>query len=247
MKTFSCIAALCSISFVRLASCASFNDDVTNKFGLKFLEENKKKEGVITLPSGLQYKVLQAGTGDRSPRADTICEVAWVAWTAEKFPDGQKYEDTSTATEEIKFAPSDEGKNVPLGQREALMMMVEGDEWELYIPSSLAFGQREKKGSEGFAQGGDVMVYRTKLVRIDGTKKDTVPVLRCDVTTLEGCNDKQKAFVTKQTEKGMDKGEKELDRLRLMGNKDLGGDARIWLDQRIALLERILHKWKEEL
>ena len=65
----------------------------TNDEGLAYLEANKGKEGVVTLPSGLQYKVLRTGTGDSHPTADSSCECHYAGTliTGEKFDKEYRY------------------------------------------------------------------------------------------------------------------------------------------------------------
>eukprot|EP00962_Isochrysis_galbana_P021088 scaffold6206_cov238-Isochrysis_galbana.AAC.2 len=70
------VLAFLSLALLTMAS---------NDFGVTFLEENSKKEGVITLPSGLQYKVLRAGQGADHPTPDSPCECHYEGRTAQKF------------------------------------------------------------------------------------------------------------------------------------------------------------------
>jgi len=102
--------------------------------GEAFLAENKKKESVITLPSGLQYKVLKEGTG-KSP-ADTD-------WVRIHFRgtliDGTVFEDTyKSFGQPVAFAV----KGMVPGWAEGLKLMKEGAKWQLFIPPDLAFGER---------------------------------------------------------------------------------------------------------
>merc|ERR1719389_1140902 len=81
----------------------------TNAFGKKFLEENKAREGVITLPSGLQYKVLRDGDGERHPLPDTSCECHYEGRTAQewsKTPKGKKFDSSYDRGSPTSFAPS---------------------------------------------------------------------------------------------------------------------------------------------
>ena len=67
----------------------------TNAAGQKFLDENKNKEGVVTLPSGLQYKVLRSGDGDSHPTADSSCECHYEGRTAQEYiksPKGETFD-----------------------------------------------------------------------------------------------------------------------------------------------------------
>merc|ERR1719491_2753013 len=108
----------------------------TNEFGKKFLEVNGLKEGVITLPSGLQYRVLRAGDGTESPLADSECSCHYEGRTADVWPDGEKFDSSYDRGEPTSFAPN----QVIGGWTEAMQLMVEGDKWEMYIPSHLAYG-----------------------------------------------------------------------------------------------------------
>ena len=104
------------------------------KEGEVFLAENKKKEGVITLPSGLQYKVLKDGTGK------TPTDENWVRiFFRGTLVDGTVFEDTyKTFGQPVAFAV----KGLIPGWAEALKLMKEGAKWQLFIPPDLGFGER---------------------------------------------------------------------------------------------------------
>merc|ERR1712179_235843 len=93
------------------------------------------------------------------------------------------------------FAPD----QVIKGWTEAMQLMVEGDKWEMYIPSELGYGDG---GSGAKIKGGDVLIFRMEILKIKGDKKAAD---KCDVATLAGCNDKQKGYVQKQKEKPVNK------------------------------------------
>jgi len=104
------------------------------KEGEAFLAENKKMEGVITLPSGLQYKVLKEGTGK------TPTDTNWVRVNFHgALIDGTVFEDTyKSFGQPVSFAV----RGMFPGWTEALKLMKEGAKWQLFIPSDLAFGER---------------------------------------------------------------------------------------------------------
>ena len=104
------------------------------KEGEAFLAENKKKERVITLPSGLQYKVLKEGTGK------TPTDTNWVRINFRgTLVDGTVFEDTyKSFGQPVAFAVN----GVFPGWAEALKLMKEGAKWQLFIPPDLAFGER---------------------------------------------------------------------------------------------------------
>ncbi|GAB4430129.1 MAG: macrophage infectivity potentiator Mip [Bacteroidia bacterium] len=108
---------------------------ISNKIiGEKFLESNREREGVVVLPSGMQYKVLETGTG-ASPRADNWVRVHYTG----RFIDGSQFIDTRNTPPgtalEVKV------DSVIAGWTQALLMMKPGDRWELYIPAELAYGE----------------------------------------------------------------------------------------------------------
>jgi len=116
--------------------CLPLFAGASNDFGKHFLEENAKKDGVVTLASGLQYKVLRSGIGSDSPTATSPCECHYEGRTAENYPSGQKFDSSYDRGQPATFAPN----QVIKGWTEAMQLMVEGDKWEMYIPSSLAYG-----------------------------------------------------------------------------------------------------------
>jgi len=101
------------------------------KEGDAFLEENKKKEGVVTLPSGLQYKILKAGEG-KKPTANDMVEVKYRG----TFIDGKEFDSSGSQTRTFKVT------EVIPGWREALQLIPVGSKWQLVVPSDLAYGER---------------------------------------------------------------------------------------------------------
>jgi len=129
--------------------------------GALFLEENKLKEGVITLPSGLQYKVLKAGTGVGHPLPATPCDCHYEG----KLINGNKFDSSYDRGAPTTFAPN----QVIAGWTEAMQLMVEGDEWEMYIPSNLAYGDQGVGG--GLIPGGATLIFRMELLSIKGPSR----------------------------------------------------------------------------
>merc|ERR1712228_701776 len=106
-------------------------------------------------------------------------------------------------------------------------LMVEGDKWEMYIPSELGYGDT---GSPPKIGGGDVLVFTMEIVKIKGGKK---PASKCDVKTLAGCKDKESDYVKKMKEKGAAKVETELKRLKGMIGGEMKEDKAAWLQARV--------------
>lgn len=101
--------------------------------GAAFLAENAKKDGVVTLPSGLQYKVITAGTG-RTPGKDDTVTVNYRG----TLIDGQEFDSSYKRGEPATFPVN----GVIRGWTEALQLMKEGAKWQLFIPAELAYGER---------------------------------------------------------------------------------------------------------
>lgn len=103
------------------------------KEGEAFLVANKTKEGVVVLPSGLQYKVLQQGTGPKPSETDTVvCNYSGTLLNNAEFDSSSKHGGPAT------FAVN----QVIKGWTEALQLMPVGSKWELYVPPDLAYGPR---------------------------------------------------------------------------------------------------------
>merc|ERR1719261_733252 len=215
----------------------------TNEVGKTYLAEIKDKPGVVTLPSGLMYKVLREGTGEDHPTVDSPCECYYAGTTPSLTPKAHEVpDDTEKLNKDwddfdsgykrgstTSFAPN----QVIKGWTEAMQLMVEGDKWEMYIPSELGYGDG---GQGGKIQGGDVLIFRMEIVKIKGDKK---PADRCDVETLKGCNDKQVKYLDKQAAATKEKRAVELTRLEGMTGGEMKDDAKNWLLSRIKLLKKM--------
>merc|ERR1712086_44637 len=127
----------------------------------QFLEETGKNGGVITLPSGLLYKVLKTGDGKHHPTASSPCDCNYRGKTI----DGTECDSSYKRGKPSTFAPN----QVIAGWTEAMQLMVEGDTWEMYIPYTLAYGDA---GAGGKIPGGATLIFEMELVRIKGDKVD---------------------------------------------------------------------------
>jgi FKBP-type peptidyl-prolyl cis-trans isomerase FklB len=122
--------------------------------GEAFLAQNKGKPGVVTLPSGLQYKIITAGTGDKPGKEDTV-EVEYTG----RLINGEVFDTTEKAGKPISFKLS----QVIPGWTEALQLMPAGSTWELYIPAQLAYGTRNVGGPIG---PNETLVFNVHLISI---------------------------------------------------------------------------------
>ncbi len=130
-----------------------YDDQIkTNK---EFLETNKTKDSVVTLPSGLQYKILKQGTGKKPGPTDKVK----VHYTG-KTIDGKVFDSSVQRGQPVTFSVNE----VIPGWQEALKMMPVGSKWELYIPSDLAYGAR---GSSPYIQPYATLIFDVELLSIE--------------------------------------------------------------------------------
>ena len=128
------------------------------KEGEAFLTENKTKEGVKTLPSGLQYKVIKAGSGKKPKATDTV-----VTHYKGTLLDGTEFDSSYRRNQPATFKVN----GVIRGWTEALQLMEEGAKWILYVPSALAYGER---GAGGQIGPNATLIFEVELVSIQETK-----------------------------------------------------------------------------
>ena len=121
--------------------------------GKAFLEANKSKEGVKVLPSGLQYKILKAGTG-KSPTAEDTVRTHYSG----KLIDGTEFDSSIKRGKPAEFPV----KGVIKGWTEALQLMKEGGKWQLFIPPDLAYGERGNRS----IPGNSTLIFEVELLAI---------------------------------------------------------------------------------
>jgi len=128
------------------------------KEGEAFLADNKKKEGVQTLASGLQYKVIKAGVGNKPQITDTV-----TTHYRGTLIDGTEFDSSYRRGKPATFPV----KGVIAGWTEALQLMEEGAKWQLFIPPHLAYGER----GAGRAIGANVtLIFEIELISIEEKK-----------------------------------------------------------------------------
>ena len=126
------------------------------KEGEDFLAANKGKEGVVTLPSGLQYKILKEGSGPKPAAADSVvCNYRGTMINGTEFDSSYKRGETAT------FPVS----GVIKGWTEALQLMPVGSKWQLFVPSDLAYGQR---GAGADIGPNATLIFEVELLSIKG-------------------------------------------------------------------------------
>jgi FKBP-type peptidyl-prolyl cis-trans isomerase len=128
--------------------------DSNQKEGDAFLAANKKKDGVVTLPSGLQYKILTPGTGPKPTASDSVvCNYKGTLINGTEFD--SSYKRGQPATFPVN--------GVIKGWTEALQLMPVGSKWQLFVPASLAYGER---GAGGAIPPNSTLIFEVELVSI---------------------------------------------------------------------------------
>jgi FKBP-type peptidyl-prolyl cis-trans isomerase FklB len=133
--------------------------EMNKKESLEFLAANKAKDGVVTLPSGLQYKILTAGTGPKPTASDTVvCNYRGTLISGAEFDSSYK-----------RGQPASFPVNgVIKGWTEALQLMPVGSKWQLFVPSELGYGDR---GAGADIGPGATLIFEVELLSIQSKDK----------------------------------------------------------------------------
>ncbi|MFH0988400.1 MAG: FKBP-type peptidyl-prolyl cis-trans isomerase [bacterium] len=140
----------------RTEMTAKYNETLKKnlKEGEAFLAENKKKQGVITLPSGLQYKVIKNGTGKQPKATDTV-----TVHYRGTLTNGKEFDSSYKRNEPTTFPLN----QVIKGWTEGVQLMKVGSKWQFFIPSQLAYGERAM-GAE--IKPNSTLIFEVELVGI---------------------------------------------------------------------------------
>jgi FKBP-type peptidyl-prolyl cis-trans isomerase FklB len=145
--------------------------DTNKKAGDAFLAENKTKEGVVTLPSGLEYKVLVAGTGPKPTASDTVlCNYKGT------FLDNTEFDSSYKRGKPATFPVT----GIIKGWSEALQLMPVGSKWQLFIPPDLAYGP---SGRPGIAPN-STLVFEVELLSIQPKVETPAPPIAAPKPTV---------------------------------------------------------------
>eukprot|EP00941_MAST-03F_sp_MAST-3F-sp1_P004189 g4189.t1 len=156
--------------------------------GEAWLKENAKKEGVVVLPSGLQYKVLKAAPAGRPhPKIDTTCSCHYRG----TLIDGREFDSSYSRGQPTSFAPN----QVIKGWTEAMQLMSRGDKWELYIPSELAYGDRQQGE---LIMPGSTLIFTLEILQVGDGPTDNV-----DSKTDSSDSKSEKEEVEKEVKKSV--------------------------------------------
>lgn len=142
---------------------AKAEGEANKKEGDAFLAANKGKEGVVVLPSGLQYKILKAGTGPKPAATDSVvCNYTGTLISGKEFDSSAKHGGPAT------FPVN----GVIKGWTEALQLMPTGSKWQLFIPGDLAYGER---GAGADIGPNATLIFEVELVSIQPKAEEKKP------------------------------------------------------------------------
>lgn len=130
--------------------------------GVAFLMENKKRNGVISLPNGLQYEILTAG--DSSAVRPTAADTVVVHYAGTLIEGGEPFDSSIKRGEPATFPVA----GVIRGWTEILQLMTKGSNWKVYIPSDLAYGDR---GAGAAIPPGATLIFEINLLDIKQVSK----------------------------------------------------------------------------
>lgn len=129
--------------------------DSNLKKSATFLEKNSKEKGVVSLPNGLQYRVLRKGTGTKSPKATDTVTVHYKG----TLTNGDEFDSSYSRNEPATFPLN----RVIQGWTDGLQLMKTGDKWELFIPSNLGYGANGAPPNIG---PNEVLIFEVELIEI---------------------------------------------------------------------------------
>ncbi len=136
--------------------------EMNKKEGEAFLTANKTKDGVVALPSGLQYKILQEGTGPKPAATDSV-----VCNYRGTLLDGKEFDSSYKRGQPATFPVT----GVIKGWTEALQLMPVGSKWQLFVPSELAYGDR---GAGADIKPGATLIFEVELLSIQPKAQPTI-------------------------------------------------------------------------
>lgn len=207
-----------------------------NEEGVEFLRQNADRSDVTILPSGVQYRVDRKGLGMYHPLKHTLCHMHFEMHTR----NGTKLDSSYNRERIVKTRPD----HLVKGLEEALQLMVEGDLWEIFVPSELGYSTYHSHSHDDVDHS-DVTIFKILLVEIRGEKKEADD--RCEIVTLKSCGDKLKSLITSTVKryKTLDRMKMQLKRVerQLEGGKATK-EQKDWLREKAHVLDVLVKHWE---
>jgi hypothetical protein len=213
-------------SILYIANAASSSSNEASRL---WLDQKAQTQGVTSLPSGVLYKKQQTGKGKFHPTDFSYCVIHFRTMFMNETEFVSTYDTNSSYT--FRFT---DGLDC---WQQVLPYMVEGDLWEIYSPSDLCHG--EMSFPHSLIPPGDAVLFQLELLKITAEKS---PAQRCNLETLEGCDEGEKGLITKfgkDTEKIL----KEMKRVTTLVEETLMKDEiRDAMAAKVSFLQRLLKR-----
>ncbi len=139
------------------------NGQKNQQFGNSFLAANKERPGVVSTPTGLQYKIITPGKGPKP----TINDLVTVDYEG-RLLDGKIFDSSYERGTPASFPVN----AVIAGWQEALQLMPQGSTWEIYIPAKLAYGEQ---GAQGVIGPNETLIFKVHLIQVKKQENNTNP------------------------------------------------------------------------
>lgn len=210
-----------------------------NKEAIEFLEQNMKRSDVNVFPNGVQYRVERSGLGLFHPFSHALCKLHYEGHTR----NGTRFDSSYARDRMVKTRPD----HLVPGLESALLSMVEGDLWEIFIPPEHGYNNYDSHAHDNVDHS-DVTIYKIWLIEIIGDTREATD--RCDVESLDGCNEKLKHYIesSKSKYKTVERMKVQLGKLEKQLVKGTANDElKDWLHAKIHALELLIqHREKND-
>lgn len=212
---------------------------ITEPEGLKFLEENAKREDVTVLPSGVQYKVLRHGTGKYMGHYDAGYTFHQSGTTLSLTPDFAEKDEKDWDTFESSYHeqvgnPRDWGLRMLVkGLQESMMLMVQGDHWEIYVPTESGHGNTAGGGKK--VGRNEMLIYRIEMLFVEGKRTK----VKCDIKTKGRCDEEEVKLVEEFGRKSSADIDKKIKVLKNKVRLSTKPDIKEQINEQIMVLKNI--------
>jgi FKBP-type peptidyl-prolyl cis-trans isomerase FklB len=146
------------------STAAAIKQTAANADAQAFLKEYEAEDASVVMPSGLMYKILKEGKGEK-PDVGTSCSCHYEGWLPKNYPDGATFDSSVARGSPTSFAPN----QVIKAWTEAMQMMPIGSKWELVCPPEIAYGSRAM-GSQ--IPANSVLVFQMEMLSCVGKKSE---------------------------------------------------------------------------
>lgn len=210
--------------------------------GRKFLIENKDRPGVVTLDSGLQYKILTKGHGKWLATLNSTAKFHYAGTTLNLTTDFLDKHESEWETFESSWKDGEskfwQVRMMTEGFRTALTMMVEGSKWEIYVPSHLGYGNTKAGGK--MIKPNEMLIFRIEMLGME----DYIIKAKCDPASLDYCEDDEVKFIGEWKEKSLKELETKTKGLKKKAGYSLKKEEKENFGKQIRILKEMIETRK---